>query len=93
MFYFLIVLILAVSWLSSSMSLKIRGLERKVDRIDRRLDLVLDHLGITEPEPDGLSEVRALVLQGKEIEAIKVYRRITGAGLKEAKDSVDALKL
>ena len=34
-------------------------------------------------------ECRRLVAEGKVIEAIKVYREHTGAGLKEAKDAID----
>ncbi|MGP3949504.1 ribosomal protein L7/L12 [Streptomyces sp. 7N604] len=73
------------------------ALERKLDRIDRRIarverdvDLVLGHLGIREADP-ALDRVGALVQEGKKIEAIKVYREVTGAGLKEAKDAVDRM--
>ena len=38
-----------------------------------------------------LAEVRALALAGNKIAAIKLYRELTGAGLKEAKDYVDSL--
>ncbi len=34
----------------------------------------------------------ALVTDGRKIEAIKLYRDLTGAGLKEAKDAVEALE-
>jgi hypothetical protein len=37
-------------------------------------------------------ELAALVQNGKLIEAIKLYRQMTGVGLKEAKDAVDALR-
>ena len=36
--------------------------------------------------------VLALVRIGRKIEAIKLYRDVTGAGLKEAKDAVEALE-
>jgi ribosomal protein L7/L12 len=36
--------------------------------------------------------VLALVHDGRKIEAIKLYRDLTGAGLKEAKDAVEALE-
>ncbi len=36
-------------------------------------------------------ELVDLLTDGKKIEAIKVYRQRTGAGLKEAKDAVEAL--
>ncbi|MBL8058382.1 MAG: ribosomal protein L7/L12, partial [Anaerolineales bacterium] len=41
--------------------------------------------------PD-LAEMRRLLLAGKKIEAIKVYRSRTGLGLKEAKDAVEAIE-
>jgi ribosomal protein L7/L12 len=36
--------------------------------------------------------VRNLALEGKKIEAIKLYRQTTGLGLKEAKDAVEAME-
>lgn len=47
--------------------------------------------GPTTPTPDPNEDVRQLVLQGKKIDAIKLYRERTGLGLKEAKDAVEAL--
>src|SRR5207302_9114522 len=49
----------------------------------------------SEPAPAaiGLEErVRSLLAEGRKIEAIRAYRESTGAGLKEAKDVVDALE-
>jgi ribosomal protein L7/L12 len=45
------------------------------------------------PETDGGvdSEVVALARSGQKIEAIKRYRELTGAGLAEAKQAVEAL--
>jgi ribosomal protein L7/L12 len=37
-------------------------------------------------------QLRVLLAEGKKIEAIKVYRERTGAGLAEAKDAVEALE-
>jgi ribosomal protein L7/L12 len=37
-------------------------------------------------------DVKAMVQRGQIIQAIKRHRELTGAGLKEAKDYVDALK-
>lgn len=71
------------------------SIERRIDRANRRtaqlthkVDLILDHLGIQEPQPE-LAPVRALIVEGKKLHAIKAYREITGAGLKEAKEAVD----
>jgi len=43
--------------------------------------------------PDELSDLRALLASGGEIEALKRYRSLTGVGLAEAKVFVDALLL
>ena len=43
------------------------------------------------PTGDGMAEVRVLAAAGNKIGAIKRYRELTGVGLKEAKDFVDAL--
>ncbi|MCC6443552.1 MAG: ribosomal protein L7/L12 [Armatimonadetes bacterium] len=64
-----------------------------VPRVEKKIDLLLKHLGISteaagvSPAPD---PIRELTRAGRKIEAIKLYRERTGAGLKEAKDAVDA---
>jgi ribosomal protein L7/L12 len=47
--------------------------------------------GIPRLAAPNLDQVRALKRQGKLIQAIKMYRELTGAGLKEAKDAVESL--
>jgi ribosomal protein L7/L12 len=52
----------------------------------------LPSTGAARPASQGsLAEVYALASQGQKIEAIKLYRELTGVGLKEAKDYVDRL--
>lgn len=41
---------------------------------------------------EALAEVEELLLRNKKIEAIKLYREATGAGLKESKDAVEAIQ-
>jgi ribosomal protein L7/L12 len=41
---------------------------------------------------DAMQEVSALVLAGRKIEAIRLYRTAAGVDLKDAKDAVDALE-
>ncbi|MEU2395277.1 hypothetical protein [Streptomyces sp. NPDC007369] len=90
-----LVLLLAVlacaAWTASTVTLRTKALERRAERLERRLGLVLDHLGIEEPEPAGLEGVRALLREGRTIEAIKAYRAATGADLAEAKRAVEEL--
>jgi ribosomal protein L7/L12 len=42
---------------------------------------------------DAMEQVSALLMSGKKIEAIRVYRTAVGVGLKDAKDAVDALEV
>ncbi|QLY29985.1 hypothetical protein [Nocardia huaxiensis] len=67
-------------------------LERKIDRLERKLDLILEHLGIPDPTvPYDYAEIDELLRQGKAIHAIKMYRELVpGASLLEAKDAVEA---
>lgn len=59
-------------------------------RIDR--DLFSGNLYLNVADSANFRAVRELLAQGKKIEAIKAYREITGAGLKEAKDAIEALE-
>ncbi|HEV6952399.1 MAG TPA: hypothetical protein VKY86_04005 [Promicromonospora sp.] len=61
----------------------------ETDRIERKLDAVLEHLGIGDPEPAGIAEVDQLIREGKTIHAVKRYRELTGDGLADAKAAVD----
>jgi hypothetical protein len=68
------------------------GLNRKIDErvgsLHRKLDAISKHLGITIVEDAVPPEVVGLLQAGRKIEAIKVYRSATGAGLAEAKAKV-----
>ena len=67
-----------------------RRQQRRLATIERKLDLVMAHLGITDPEPAMPEVVRALE-QGGKIAAVKAYRDATGTDLAEAKQAVDAI--
>ena len=74
---------------------RIAALELQVGELQRKLDFVLRHLGVAYQEPalgPGLTEAAALLAQGDKIGAMKIYQRNTGAGLKDAKDAIDALE-
>jgi hypothetical protein len=67
--------------------------QRRLRRLEQKLDLLLRHFGIEVPDPAtaaGLSpEAKQLADEGKKIEAIKAHREQTGLGLKDAKDDVE----
>lgn len=89
MLSFLIVFALLVAGFAG-VEARTKRTDRRMARVERKLDLVLDHLGLHQADPD-LERVAALLRDGKNIQAIKVYREITGAGLKEAKEAVERM--
>jgi hypothetical protein len=64
---------------------------RRLRDVERKLDLLLEHLGIVVPEPEAPAGVVDELMAGRKIQAIKAYREATGLGLKDAKDAVEAL--
>jgi uncharacterized protein YoxC len=68
------------------------SIRRDVARLDRKLNLLLKQMNVPFEEAFGLSDrVKELARDpSKKIEAIQVYRKETGAGLKEAKEAVEA---
>lgn len=83
-------LALAVVGLTLSTVSRFARADEPLARVERKLDLVIKHLDLREELPR-MDEVNALVREGKKIQAIKVYREATGAGLKEAKEAVERL--
>ncbi|MFG2051395.1 hypothetical protein ACGFIW_28680 [Micromonospora sp. NPDC048935] len=56
--------------------------------IQRKLDLIMDHLDIAEPvEPEVVRHLEG----GRTIEAVRAYRKQTGTSLVEAKQAVDRI--
>lgn len=77
---------------------QIDTLQAHVRRLEGLVDLLAARAGVDEEELLELrsqagslipERCRMLVADGKHIEAIKVYRELTGAGLMDAKDAVD----
>lgn len=85
-----------------TVEMRLAAIEEKLDRLLARLGLDDDAdpatavpLAVAGRAP-GLAgaeaEIVALMQAGKKIQAIKVYRQATGAGLKTAKDAVDTME-
>lgn len=74
---------------------RLSALMLKVGELERKLDFVMQQLKLQYHEaPHSAAQTEAFkwLRQGNKIEAIKAYREVTGLGLKEAKDAVDALQ-
>ncbi|MEU6117927.1 ribosomal protein L7/L12 [Streptomyces sp. NPDC047117] len=85
-----VALVLAVLLLVNSFSdMRAKRLERRLRETEHRLDLLLAHHGIVDDRPE-LAEIDDLLRRDRKVEAIKRYRQLTGAGLVEAKEAVEA---
>jgi ribosomal protein L7/L12 len=78
---------------------RIAELERKVDELYKRLGQGEPEFGMTfasdaAPSVSAADDPRLieLIQAGKKINAIKLYRELTGTGLAEAKDAVDRIE-
>lgn len=67
------------------------SLSKRLNTIERRLELVTQHLGIEEKPIPTTPEVIRHIEAGQLILAIKAYREATGVGLREAKEAVDEI--
>jgi ribosomal protein L7/L12 len=85
---------------------RLSDLELKVDGLVQLVEHLYHQLGVSAPgyQPGGSQsggaaayspatdpEILQAIAAGNLIEAIKVYRKRTGVGLKEAKDAVEAM--
>ncbi|WP_280505489.1 hypothetical protein [Nocardia farcinica] len=75
-----------------------RRLERRLARVEHKLDLIIEHLGIEATDSAGRpllnagdsARVDALLSAGKKIEAIKEYRTLhRGVSLSEAVEVIE----
>lgn len=62
-----------------------------IDGLEASGNLPLLNKAVSAASAGTMPEVEQLIRRGNQIEAIKRYRDLTGAGLKESKDAVDAL--
>ncbi|MGW0434986.1 ribosomal protein L7/L12 [Micromonospora sp. NPDC003197] len=93
----------AVKLVRERTGLSLRDAKEAVDAIERGGAQAMPGLGklpftpaspgssLSDVPPTVLDQVRALALQGRKIEAIKVLRQHTRLGLKEAKEAVERL--
>jgi ribosomal protein L7/L12 len=88
--YLVVAAAIAIALTNIPTSAQRRRKEARLANVERKIELIMGHLGIEDPEPY-LPEVIACLEQGKKIPAIKAYRDATAVGLKEAKDAVERI--
>jgi ribosomal protein L7/L12 len=65
---------------------RVNELEEKLQFLDRRLNI--DYLD-PNSDPALAPQVQDALRRGNKIEAIKIYRELTGVGLAEARQAID----
>jgi ribosomal protein L7/L12 len=68
------------------------ALKNRIAELENHLKLIYSHLNLeypTSPDPLMSPQIQAALRSGNKIEAIKLYREMTGVGLAEAKDAID----
>jgi ribosomal protein L7/L12 len=68
-------------------------LKSRINELEDRLNFLYQRLGIEYADPNS-DPIRSLQIQeslrcGNKIEAINIYRELTGVGLAEAKEAID----
>jgi ribosomal protein L7/L12 len=84
-------IVLAVLGLSMVIAIVQGRLKDQLAALERKLDLLLRYSGI-DVTVQADKEAAELLRAGKKIEAIRIYRELTGAGLAEAKAHVEGLE-
>ena len=71
-------------------------LKSRINELEDRLKFLYDRLNIDYANPNSnpiLSpKIQEALRRGNKIEAIKIYRELTGLGLAEAKDAIDKVE-
>jgi len=82
-----------------SLNERLNRVAQAVARLERKTDFILQHLQLTYVDTPGknippeLAEVYALLQQGKKLEAIQAYRKLTKANLDAARVAVENIEL
>ena len=72
---------------------EIQLLRSRVNELEDRLKLLYRHLNLEYADPGSdpvmSPQIQEAIRRGNKIEAIKIYRELTGVGLAEAKEAVE----
>lgn len=84
------VVLAAMFLLYSSVNERFKAMEKQMAAMRKTIDALRKGEPVEDPKVD--SELRGLLAQGKDIEAIKMAREYFGLSLLDAKNYVDSLK-
>ncbi len=85
--------------MDSEIAKRFEVMAKAIARLERKTDFILQQLNLEyidnaeESVPPQLAQVAALLKQGKKLQAIQAYRKLTDASLEEAQLAVQKLEL
>jgi len=72
---------------------EVQQLRSRINELEDRLKILYRHLNLeysdSASDPLLSPQIQAAIRGGNKIEAIKIYRELTGVGLAEAKQAID----
>ena len=69
-------------------------MKRQLVQLERKVDLILENLGLEYVAEDSIAEVKRMLDEGRKIHAVKSYWEMyPGLSLREAKEAVDSLQV
>jgi ribosomal protein L7/L12 len=87
----LVLLVVAALLVAAATVVRFRAaVVRRLEAVEQEVAALARHVGMSPTEPD-TSDVTAALAKGMDVEAVRLYRLRTGAGLVEAKQAVDEI--
>jgi hypothetical protein len=86
-----LVTLVVVVVIGSAILTRLSRLDARSRLTQQRVERIVTHLGVDADDEPHVKAARDLIAQDKKIQAIKLWRDATGAGLADAKLAVDRL--
>lgn len=86
-----IIVLVPLAWIGSDVISRLKRMESRINWLDQRLQHGLRTLGVEPEDSAPALAVHSLLEDGKELQAIRLWRQATGASLKESKAYVDGV--
>ncbi len=62
----------------------------EINELDNIADIIMPNVATDQVNPSRVDDILKAMAGDRKIEAIKAYRALTGSGLKESKDAIEA---
>ncbi len=88
----ILIVLIIVPLMAEIRALRKAHLSSRLTRLEQKIDLIVEHLGIAPSAPKPSQRVINFIEDGQLIRAIKAYREETGDSLEDAKKAVEEFR-